>query len=119
MTFALPRWPTPIALLALLLGACATPSTDIQIGGIDDAVYTAAGRFPAARSGILIAQNAALRDGRGICEQENKRFRPLSSLAGEDPATGEAVYAVRFRCVARRGAAPPIVTPQPATDRRM
>jgi len=110
----------PIMLLAM--NGCATPTTEVQ-PTTSEAVYTASGRYPAAHSGILIAQNAALRDGREMCEQQGKRFRPLGSIAGEDPATGEAVYAVRFRCLARPGNTPPIVAPlperEPSTDGRM
>lgn len=122
----------PVLLGTLLLGltACATPTTDITRTA-DDAVYTASGRFPAARAGILVAQNAALSEGRGICEKQGKRFRALASIAGEDPATGEAIYAVRFRCFVRPGAMPPIMAPvmppnapsgpsrEPSADRRM
>ncbi len=111
--------------LALALSACATPSTEVQEArpGAEDAVYTASGRYPASRGGILVAQNAALTEGRELCTKQGKRFRPLASVAGEDPATGEAVYAVRFRCFVRPGVPPPIMAPlpsrEPAADRRM
>lgn len=119
----------PIALLGgflLSLAACATPTTDIT-PTTDDAIYTASGRFPAARSGILVAQNAALSEGREICEKKGKRFRSLASIAGEDPATGEAIYAVRFRCFVRPGIPQPIMAPvmpsgpsrNPSADQRM
>lgn len=115
-----------IGTLLLGLAACATPTTDIT-PTTDDAVYTASGRFPAARAGILVAQNAALSEGREICEKQGKRFRALASIAGEDPATGEAIYAVRFRCFVRPGISPPIMAPvmppgpsrDPSADRRM
>ncbi len=113
-------WLMGAALLGL--AACAEPETEIKPSA-DDAVYTASGRYPAAHSGILVAQNAALTEGRGVCERQGKRFRPLASVAGEDPATGDAVYAVRFRCYVRPGMQPPIVGPlpsrEPATKGRM
>jgi len=103
-----------LGLLVLALAACATPTTEVVRPPPTDAeaLYTASGRYPAARGGILIAQNAALSEGRALCEQQGRRFRPLGSLAGEDASTGEAVYAVRFRCAARPGS-PPIVAPSP------
>jgi len=93
------------------LGGCA-PTTSMEpapVEGIE--VFTVSGRYPARRSGILIAQNAALQEGRAMCETQGKRFRPIGSIAGEDPDTGEAVYAVRFRCLAARGSMP--AAPQP------
>ena len=102
----------------LALAACATPTTDVQ-PTTEDAVYTASGRYPAERAGVLIAQNAALRDGRSLCEQQGKRFRPLASVVGEDPASGEAVYAVRFRCIARLASRPtlaPLPSREPTTS---
>lgn len=104
--------PSLVGIFLLGLAACATPGTDITPTA-DDAVYTASGRYPAARGGILVAQNAALSEGRGICEKQGKRFRTLASIAGEDPATGEAIYAVRFRCFVRPGAQTPIIAPLP------
>lgn len=125
MTHAHGTTTRPAALLGmglLALTGCATPTTEIQ-PSTDDAVYTASGRFPAARGGILVAQSAALTEGRDICAKQGKRFRALASIAGEDPATGEAIYAVRFRCFVRPGAATPIIAPlpdrQPGTDQRM
>jgi len=102
-------------VLLLGLGACAEPVTEI-VPTADDTVYTAASKYPAQRSGILIAQNAALQQGRAMCEGQGRRFRPLGSIAGEDPMTGEAVYAVRFRCLAARASQAPLPSraPDPA-----
>ena len=97
-------------MLLAALAACATPTTDVQ-STTEEAVYTASGRYPAERAGILIAQNAALRNGRGVCEQQGKRFRPLGSVAGQDPSTGEAIFAVRFRCTTGRTTLPPTLAP--------
>lgn len=115
-----------MALLAGLAGCAATAEVVQATDGKDTPelpeTYTVLGRYPARRSGILIAQNAALQEGRAMCTAKGLRFRPLGSVAGEDPATGEAVYAVRFRCLARPRL-PPIVTPAPgqndAPERRM
>jgi len=85
-----------LALLAGLTGCAATASVEVAA---DDITYTASGRYPAPRGGILIAQSAALQEGRAMCENQGRRFRPLASAAGENPATGDAVYAVRFRCL--------------------
>ena len=93
--------------MLLALAACATPVTKVE-PTTNDTVYTASGRYPAGHSGILIAQNAALTEGRGVCDKQNRRFRPLVSVAGEDPETGEAVYAVRFRCVLGRALQAPL-----------
>lgn len=110
-----------VCLLAFA-GCAAQPVTEVKPTR-DETVYTAAGRYPAEHAGILIAQNAALEEGRSVCEGQGRRFRQLGSVAGEDAATGEAIYAVRFRCIARPGPPPPIVAPlperQPTTDRRM
>ena len=126
MTHGIFRPYRPIAFpgaLLLTLAACAMPTTEVQQPSTEDSVYTASGRFPAARGGILVAQSAALVEGRDICAKQGKRFRALASIAGEDPATGEAIYAVRFRCFVRPAAQPPIVaplpSPEPTTDRRM
>ena len=120
--FVPPCWLAALLGMLLVLTACATPTTEIK-PSTDDAVYTASGRFPAARGGLLVAQNAALTEGRSICVNQGKRFRTLASIAGEDPATGEAIYAVRFRCFLRPASPPPMMaplpSPNPATDRRM
>jgi len=91
-----------VAVLAGLAG-CAAQTEVVEIADVPD-VHTVMGRYPARRSGILIAQNAALQEGRAMCETQGRRFRPVGSVAGEDPSTGEAVYAVRFRCLPPRRA---------------
>jgi len=110
------------AVLLLALAACAEPVTEVTPTA-DDTVYTAAGKFPAQHAGILIAQNAALQQGRALCEGQGRRFRPLGSVAGEDPSTGEAIYAVRFRCLAARATQAPLPSrvpdPTPPNDGQM
>jgi len=87
-------------MLVLLTGltGCAVATSTVEPTA-EDATYTASGRYPAPRGGILIAQSAALQEGRAMCENQGRRFRQIASAAGENPATGDAVYAVRFRCV--------------------
>jgi hypothetical protein len=105
--------------MAVLLGlaGCGASTEVVQAPDSKDTpaqseTHTVMGRYPARRSGILIAQNAALQQGRAMCSAKGLRFRSLGAVAGEDPATGEAVYAVRFRCL-ERPRLPPIVTPSP------
>jgi len=100
--------------LCLLLGlaACATPVTKIEPTP-DETVYTASGRYPADHNGNLIAQIAALTEGRAVCENKNRRFRPLASIAGEDGESGEAFFLVRFRCVLGRMMQAPLPGPSP------
>lgn len=95
-----------IALCLAGLAGCASQPDIVRAGDIPELpeTHTVLGRYPAARHGILIAQNAALSEGRAMCQAQGLRFRPIGSVAGEDPATGEAVYAVRFRCVPGRRA---------------
>jgi hypothetical protein len=106
-------------MLVLLAGAagCAPETAVMPALDLSD-VHTVSGRFPARRHGILIAQNAALEKGRAMCQEQGKRFRPLGSVAGEDPGTGEAVYAVRFRCLPARGTLAPAPAPGPG-ERQM
>jgi hypothetical protein len=115
-TFRRKRPRASAAALLLALAACTEPVTEViptRTPTADDAVYTAAGRYPAQRAGILIAQNAALQQGRALCEGQGRRFRPLGSIAGEDPETGEAIYAVRFRCLAVRATSAPLPSRAP------
>ncbi len=94
-----------LAAMTALAGCAAQTTVEADpTSGLSQETFTALGRYPARRSGILIAQNAALQEGRAVCRAQGLRFRPLGSVASEDPATGEAVYAVRFRCLASRRA---------------
>ena len=120
------RWRTapcffPLAGLGLVLlglGACATPVTKVEPTP-DDTVYTASGSYPADNNGILIAQSAALSEGRQVCEAGKRRFRPLASIAGEDPATGDAFFMVRFRCVLSRMLQAPLPDATPDASDKM
>jgi len=107
-----------LGALLFALAGCATPVTKIEPTP-DDTVYTASGRYPANGTGILVAQNAALTEGRQLCEKHGRRFRPLASIAGEDGETGEAVYAVRFRCILGRTLQAPLPSAEPGASGRM
>ena len=107
-----------LGLLLLGLGACATPVTKIEPTP-DDTVYTASGRYPAKNNGILIAQIAALTEGRAVCENKQRRFRPLASVAGEDAESGEAFFFVRFRCILGRVLQAPLPGGAPGTSGKM
>ena len=93
-----------LAALAALGGCASTPKIETSEMVQLPETHTVLSRYPARRSGILIAQNAALSEGRTLCQSQRLRFRPLGSVAGEDPSTGDAVYAVRFRCLPSRRA---------------
>jgi len=104
-----------IGLMGVVLAGLAGCTAQTEVVETTDLpnVHTVMGRYPARRSGILIAQNAALQEGRAMCEAQGLRFRPMGSVAGEDAATGEAVYAVRFRCLPPRRAQ--VELPSPPT----
>lgn len=95
-----------VGLVACALAGLAGCAAQPEVAAVPDMpeALTVLGRHPAARHGILIAQNAALQEGRAICQAQGLRFRPLGSVAGEDPESGDAIYAVRFRCLPGRRA---------------
>ena len=74
-----------LAAFAALGGCGTTPVMDAQEIVSLPETHTVRSRYPARRSGILIAQNAALSEGRTMCQSQGLRFRPVGSVAGEDP----------------------------------
>lgn len=108
-----------VAMVLAGLAGCAAQTEVVEAPAEMPDIHTVMGRYPARRSGILIAQNAALQEGRAMCETQGRRFRPVGSIAGEDPSTGEAVYAMRFRCLPprRAQAGTPPDTPRPGAPR--
>ena len=83
-----------LAVLAML-GACSAEPTVRDAGGDS---YVVTGRSSNSSTGILLAQNAALRNARSFCTAQGRRFLPLKTSVSEESFAQSLAYTVRFRC---------------------